>query len=149
MKEILVVRFSSLGDIVLITGVLKYVKENVSGGTSTDIKVIYIDSSTAIAVPAGTEGAVSLGINDYQGNPIYVSEACKVVQVGGAQPEGAYPLQRNTDKETIDSRRKIYSTDHTLAAGTKVSGMVSYYSELTAEEVKNAYAAALQNKPAD
>ena len=28
MKEILIVRFSSLGDIVLLTGVLKYVKEN-------------------------------------------------------------------------------------------------------------------------
>lgn len=126
-----------------------YVKENVMSGTSTDQKAIYIDSSTAIAVPAGTEGAVSLGINDYQGNPIFVSEACKVVQEGGAQPEGAYPLQRNTDKETIDSRRKIYSTDHTLAAGTKVSGMVSYYSELTAQEVKDAYNDALKNKPAD
>lgn len=126
-----------------------YVKEGVMGGTAVAQEPIYIDSSTAIAVPAGTEGAVALGINDYQGNPIYVSEACNVVQQGGAQPEGAYPLQRNTDKEAIDSRRKIYSTDHTLAAGTKVSGMVSYYSELTAQEVKDAYDVALKSKPAD
>ena len=37
MKEILVVRFSSLGDIVLITGVLKYVKENVSENIEIDL----------------------------------------------------------------------------------------------------------------
>ena len=37
MKEILVVRFSSLGDIVLITGVLKYVKENVSEDIAIDL----------------------------------------------------------------------------------------------------------------
>lgn len=37
MKEILVVRFSSLGDIVLLTGVLKYVKENVSEDIAIDL----------------------------------------------------------------------------------------------------------------
>lgn len=37
MKEILVVRFSSLGDIVLLTGVLKYVKENVSENIAIDL----------------------------------------------------------------------------------------------------------------
>lgn len=37
MKEILVVRFSSLGDIVLITGVLKYVKETVSEDIAIDL----------------------------------------------------------------------------------------------------------------
>lgn len=36
MKEILVVRFSSLGDIVLVTGILKYVKENVSEDIAID-----------------------------------------------------------------------------------------------------------------
>ena len=37
MKEILVVRFSSLGDIVLLTGVLKYVKENLSEDITIDL----------------------------------------------------------------------------------------------------------------
>lgn len=37
MKEILVIRFSSLGDIVLLTGVLKYVKENVSEDIAIDL----------------------------------------------------------------------------------------------------------------
>lgn len=37
MKEILVVRFSSLGDIVLLTGILKYVKENVSENIEIDL----------------------------------------------------------------------------------------------------------------
>lgn len=37
MKEILVVRFSSLGDIVLITGVLKYLKENISENIAIDL----------------------------------------------------------------------------------------------------------------
>lgn len=37
MKEILVVRFSSLGDIVLLTGILKYVKENVSEDIAIDL----------------------------------------------------------------------------------------------------------------
>ncbi len=37
MKEILVIRFSSLGDIVLITGILKYVKEHISEDIAIDI----------------------------------------------------------------------------------------------------------------
>lgn len=37
MKEILVIRFSSLGDIVLLTGVLKHVKENVSEDIAIDL----------------------------------------------------------------------------------------------------------------
>lgn len=37
MKEILVVRFSSLGDLVLITGVLKYVKENIKEDIAIDL----------------------------------------------------------------------------------------------------------------
>ena len=37
MKEILVIRFSSLGDIVLITGVLKYVKENIKEDIAIDL----------------------------------------------------------------------------------------------------------------
>lgn len=37
MKEILIVRFSSLGDIVLLTGVLKYVKENIAEDIAIDL----------------------------------------------------------------------------------------------------------------
>lgn len=46
MKNILVIRFSSLGDIVLTTGVLKYIKEtnpdvNISVATSTQFKEVF------------------------------------------------------------------------------------------------------------
>lgn len=137
-----------LGDENIRQYPVTYDMADVLAGTTTEQLQIFVDKDV-VAVSADTEGAVALGINDYEGNPIYVSEACNVVATGGAQPEGAYVLQKSTGVESVTSRRKIYSTDHTLSAGTKVAGMVSYYSELTADEVADAYKAALAEKPVD
>jgi len=128
---------------------VSYAREDIlitEGGSDNKI---FIDKENVLAVPAGTPGAVKLGLKDKAGNDIYVSEACNVISTGLIPPEGAFVLQRETSELSIESRRKIYSSDHTLSAGTKVSGMVSYYSELTAEEVKKAYEAALASKPAE
>ena len=54
----------------------------------------------------------------------------------------------NTDVETSSSRRKVYSSDHTLSAGTQVADVETYYSELSAEEVKEIYETKKDSKPA-
>jgi len=49
--------------------------------------------------------------------------------------------------ETSSSRRKIYSSDHTLSAGTQVADIETYYSELKAEDVKELYNAKKADVP--
>lgn len=128
---------------------LEYYKEDVLTQEGANQNKIFIDTEGVLAVSADTEGAIKLGLKDTAGNDIYVNGTCSVVSTGTVAPEGAFVLQRETSSLTIESRKKIYSSDHTVKAGTKVSGMVSYYSELDAKEVANAYKTALKNKPAD
>lgn len=129
----------------IATGTVKakpqtYVKEDVLTGSAASQQQIFVDSETAVAVAKGTPGAVLLaGVKDVDGNEIYVSEPCKVVQIGGTGPKNAYVLGSNTDVETSSSRRKIYASDHTLAEGTQIMGVETYYSELTPEAVKKLY----------
>lgn len=126
-----------------------YVQTPVLQGTAAAQSPIYVDADV-IAVDKDTEGAVLLeGIKDYEGNDIYVSAKCNVVTdvtlVDGKLPTGVYELKRNTDEENTaaGSRKKIYSSDHTLAEGTQVKDVKSYYVELSADEVAEEYKAAL------
>ena len=130
---------------------LSYVKEDVLQGDAKEQYPIYVDNENAVVVSADTEGAIALGIKDYQGNDIYVSEACNIVPANedGSQPTGSYTLGRNTDVETSSSRRKIYSSDHTLSAGTQIADIETYYSELSAEDVKKVYETKKDSVPSE
>lgn len=130
---------------------LSYVKEDVLQGDAKEQYPIYVDNENAVVVSADTEGAIALGIKDYQGNDIYVSEACNIVPANedGSQPTGSYALGRNTDVETSSSRRKIYSSDHTLSAGTQIADIETYYSELSAEDVKKVYETKKDSVPSE
>ncbi len=122
---------------------VSYVKENILQGDKVNGEYpIFIDNENTVAVTKDTPGAILLeGIKDSQGNDIYISEPCNIVQPNedGSQPVGSYTLGRNTDVETSSSRRKIYSTDHTLSEGTQIADVETYYSELSPEEVKRVY----------
>lgn len=128
---------------------ITYAKEQVLAGGSAGQFPIYVDREDVLAVAKDAPGAYRLdGVLDKDGNEVYVSGPCKVLSVDGTKPESGYALERSTDVEISSSRRKIYSSDHRLAAGTQIADVETYYEELSPEKIKKLYEEKQKSMPA-